>query len=282
MDAGGRRCTQHGGSTRSSIALASLQMHDPLPHIDLSTSSGADKEARGRVVVVGGSAETAGAVLLAGEAALRVGAGKVALVVPEEVAVPLAVRFPEARVVSPANARDLVRAAAILVFGPGLVDEDAARELLPVLTDLNDTPVLVDAGGLPLVDQIEAPLVVTPNADEAEQCAGLSDAVVVDKGATTTVSDGNRRWRHDEDIPGLAMSGSGDVLAGAIAGLLARSGEGSTVRFEAACWGVAAHAEAARTCTETIAAMGFLARELVAQLPRAIAHLVDEQGSGHG
>ena len=258
-------------------------MHDPLPDIDLSTSSGADKEARGRVVVVGGSTETAGAVLLAGEAAFRAGAGKVALVVPEEVAVQVAVRFPEARVVTPAMAGELVRAASIVVFGPGLVDETAAEPLLPVLAGVTDTPVLVDAGALPFADRIDAPLIVTPNADEAEQCAGLSDAVVVDKGATTTVSDGNRQWRHEADIPGLAMSGSGDVLAGAIAGLAARAGDSVMApRFEAACWGVVAHAEAALACARGSAPIGFLAREVAAHLPAAIARLLDGQGSGDG
>ena len=100
---------------------------------------GADKHARGTVLVVGGSVSTPGAVLLTGLAALRAGAGKLQVLTVEATAVALAVAVPEAAVVGRSE-----RASA-MVLGPGLLDKDGARELLrSVLPRLEGTPVVLD------------------------------------------------------------------------------------------------------------------------------------------
>ena len=89
-------------------------------------------------------------------------------------------------------------------------------------------------------------------------------AVVALKGATTCIAgvDG-QAWRHRSETPGLATSGSGDVLAGIIAGLAAR---GAT-REQAAVWGVALHSRAGEALAHRSGSVGYLARELAAEIP---------------
>ena len=77
----------------------------------------------------------------------------------------------------------------------------------------------------------------------------------------------DRSWHVDAGGPGLGTSGSGDVLAGAIAGLLARGADAA----QAAVWATHLHAAAGDRLSERIAPVGFLARELCAELPHALA-----------
>src|SRR3954451_1765278 len=121
-----------------------------------------DKEERGRVLVVAGSPEVPGAALLAANAVLRAGAGKVQLAVPAAIAVPLAVAIPEARVFSmqetpaggidPSQAERLVAHArdcrAILV-GPGMMDHEAVAKLTAaLLREAEHAPIVLDAAAL--------------------------------------------------------------------------------------------------------------------------------------
>src|SRR3954451_23150503 len=108
--------------------------------------SSSDKGERGSIVVIGGSPTTPGAALLAGVAALRAGAGKLAIITAEAVAAPLGVAVPEAAVVgvpttsegalNPAALDDIAgrteRAQAVLI-GPGLMGPDATAELVAAL-----------------------------------------------------------------------------------------------------------------------------------------------------
>ncbi len=116
------------------LVTPSLLRQWPLP------DAGASKYGRGRVLVVGGAARTPGSVLLAGEAALRVGAGHLQLAVAESTAAALAVAVPEAGVTSlPQTASGSVRgtgvdrladaeSADVVLVGPGLDDADEAAE----------------------------------------------------------------------------------------------------------------------------------------------------------
>jgi len=95
--------------------------------------------------------------------------------------------------------------------------------------------------------------------------AAAWNAVVALKGATTAVaSPGQQAWRHHSQAPGLGTSGSGDVLAGLVAGLAAR---GATPE-QAAVWGVALHARAGEVLAGRHGRVGYLARELAAEVPR--------------
>jgi hydroxyethylthiazole kinase-like uncharacterized protein yjeF len=260
----------------------------PLP------SAGGSKYSRGQVVVVGGSTTSPGAAMLAGLAALRVGAGRLTLAVADEVATSVAVAVPEAGVVglgdSAALSSALERADAVAV-GPGLDDIDESGSLLDrVRKGLSRrTALVLDAYALGALarsnDSLASSLVLTPNDAEAEQLLGRStkevdaaDVLEIARRYAGLVSCAGwvaapdaRLWRDSTGHPGLGTSGSGDVLCGAIAGLLAR---GAPVD-QAACWGTHLHSAAGDRLAADVGRLGFLARELVAMLPRVLTQISD-------
>jgi len=274
----------------------------PLPGV----SQDADKEERGRIVVVGGSREIAGAVQLAGIAALRAGAGKLVIASASGVAPALGQAVPEARVIplpereagsfelrgADALARTLAGAAAVLI-GPGMMDPEGNLPFIArVLEQCGEAPVVLDACAMDVVQRLgrfRQPVLLTPHAGEMAHLLGIGkdqvladpegivldaarrwNAVVALKGATTLIAapDG-RGWRHEGGDPGLATSGSGDVLAGLVAGFTARQ-----VPLEQACaWGVVLHALAGHSLGRHVAPLGFLARELPGPVPALIQRI---------
>lgn len=269
----------------------------PLPH-------GAEsKYARGQVVVVGGARKSPGAVVLAGTAALRVGAGRLTLGAAASVAVALAVAVPESGAVALAEtesgavrgdalealAADL-RVADAVLLGSGLDDADETANLLSALPGLvrDTTGVVLDAfalGALPRLGNgftAGGNLVLTPNPREAAYLLGrdLEDvgddaSRIADKfGATVScqgviAAPGSARWLVGTGQGGLGTSGSGDVLAGAITGFLARGASAE----QAACWGTYLHAAAGDRLDARVGPTGYLARELVDELPALLAEL---------
>ncbi|WP_227496945.1 NAD(P)H-hydrate dehydratase [Planctomonas psychrotolerans] len=278
------------------ITPASLRQW-PLP------APGSSKYDRGDVLVLGGARKTPGAALLAGTAALRVGAGRLTIAVAESVAPALAVAMPEAGVVGLAESSagsvlgSSVEALAdqldpdVLLVGAGLDDPDEAEDLLRRLIPLigADTSVHLDAlalGVLPrLGDQRDAfagRLVLTPNENEAGRLLerDVDDldrdvSEIAEKfGAVVTCMNSiahpdGRVWQSSSGFGGLATSGSGDVLAGAIAGVRAR---GASLE-QAACWGTYLHAAAGDRLAARVGPLGFLARELATELPALLVEL---------
>ncbi|TWX40015.1 NAD(P)H-hydrate dehydratase [Frigoribacterium sp. ACAM 257] len=270
----------------------------PLP------SAGDGKYSRGQVVVVGGAARTPGAAMLGALAALRVGAGRLTLAVAGSVAPHVAVALPEAGVVPlgetaaghvvgsslEAAASDLAGADAVLA-GSGLDDADEAEALVRLLPDLvgHETIVVLDAfalGVLPrcgdTLDRLRGRLVLTPNTSEAGrlldrdvddlasdllEIAARWEAVVACQ--SLVASPHGRLRRSGAGHPGLGTSGSGDVLAGAVAGLAAR---GATPA-QAATWATHAHASAGDRLAVGVGPLGFLASELLAELPRVLVEV---------
>lgn len=272
----------------------------PLPQ-----PGGEGKHERGSVVVVGGAVSTPGAVLLGGLSALRVGAGKLGVVTVEPTAVALATAIPEAMVtgVRPGEngsldpgcvdevVRQADRAQAVLV-GPGLLGREETAELLSALLPaLPDTVQLVlDAvalGALARVPHVAEPLqgrlVLTPNAGEAAELldgddsrSGLDAAVAVAEryGAVVAAHGGvaapdGRTWSDESGDVGLGTSGSGDVLAGAVTGLLARGADPA----QAAVFGQYVHSAAGDELAARVGRLGFLARELLDELAPVLNRL---------
>jgi ADP-dependent NAD(P)H-hydrate dehydratase len=271
----------------------------PLP--DVADS----KYGRGQVLVVGGARRTPGGALLAGLAALRAGAGRLTFGVAGSVAVALAVAVPESGVTGlPENdagsvlgagsdrlADDLGEADTVLV-GAGLDDPDETAALLRALVPLlgAETRLVLDAFALGvLVDlrDVVAPLagrlVLTPNLVEAARLLGsdhVDDAgqaaqdvarrygAVVSCYGEIADPDGGR-WETSTGYGGLATSGSGDVLAGVVTGLLARGASPA----QAACWGTHLHAAAGDRLAARVGPTGFLARELLDEVPVVLAEL---------
>jgi ADP-dependent NAD(P)H-hydrate dehydratase len=278
----------------SSVVTAGALRDWPLPQ-----PSGS-KHSRGRVLVVGGSPSTPGAAMLAGLAALRVGAGVLALAVAEPVAAAVAAAVPEASVAGlpqlagasdeKGRLADALRGCDAVLVGPGLDDPQVTAATLTEVVDAVDphTPLVIDAfalgvlPGLDLVPGLGGRAVLTPNAAEAARLLEREDvgdrdgAQVAGKiaeryGSTVSYQDfvaapDGRCWSVPVGHVGLGTSGSGDVLAGAIAGLLARGADPA----QAACWGTYLHASAGDRLAARVGRLGFLARELVAELPLVI------------
>ncbi|MDM5177161.1 NAD(P)H-hydrate dehydratase [Massilia sp. DJPM01] len=267
-----------------------------------------DKERRGHVLVLGGSCEMPGAVILAATAALRAGAGKLTIATGASVAQLVALAMPEARVIGLRETADggferdalaeldpLADKIDAVLIGPGMQDEAATAALVrALLPHLEGVSVVLDANAMGIVtnpdlDGENAPfrfaqtVILTPHAGEMAHLSGsakeeiLADpdgaardaaqawnAVVALKGARTVISaPQGGPWQHEGGNVGLAISGSGDTLAGIIAGLAAR---GATLA-QATCWGVALHAQAGEQLALRFGVLGYLAREIAAEIP---------------
>ncbi|MEO8694605.1 MAG: ADP/ATP-dependent (S)-NAD(P)H-hydrate dehydratase [Acidimicrobiales bacterium] len=236
--------------------------------------STADKHARGQVLVVGGSRETPGGVLLAGIAALRVGAGRLQLATADSVARELAIAVPEARVIgllennsgtvfgSAANAvsAETEGADAVLV-GTGALDADETGELLCGLLQYvgDTTTIIIDAAGLGFLAQESAMLL---------RFSGRT-VVTLRSVETWTSAPGESRFRDRSGHAALGTAGSGDVLAGALTGLAARGAD----PLRATLWAVHCHGLAGEAAAGRGPGIGLLARELLAELPYVLRSL---------
>lgn len=279
---------------------------------------GGDKEAKGRLLVLGGSTRSPGAVRLAGEAALRAGAGKVALATVDTAVAGLAPLFPEAALLPLATDDDgsidtgLADAVAehtagaeVVLAGPGLVDPDHAVALLERVLPRLDAALVLDGLGSAYLTahpdglrHLGGCAVLTVNPGELALTAGTSDeevardpvAVVVrlaERSGVVVVCGGERKhvatpagetWTIEGGGPGLGASGSGDVHAGIVAGLLARGAEPA----QAAVWAGYVHARCGERLAAAIGPVGYLARELPAQVPAVLAEVAAGGTSGSG
>ena len=279
----------------------------------LPPPEGDSEDGRGRVLVVAGCLEVPGAILLGAEAALRAGAGKVRIATCRDLAVPVGLAMPEARVLTLPQSPDgrvsaegagvvieQARACDAALIGPGMMDDGETSGLVrALLADPPAAALVLDAGAMAALAEdparthrLERPAVITPHAGEmarllgversaieadplaaAREAAARFRAVTVMKGARThiVVPDGDA-YLHVADHAGLATAGSGDVLAGLIAGLLARG----TGPGEAALWGVYLHGAAGRRLALGLGGVGFLAREIPAVVPPIIAEILAE------
>lgn len=273
-----------------------------------------DKEVRGHVLVLGGSAEMPGAVILAATAALRAGAGKLTIATGASVAQLVALAMPEARVIALRENQDggfTADATAALeqlagkvdatLIGPGMCDEPGTAALVrALLPHLGGARIVLDACAMGIIlnpdlapqqapFRFDAPVIVTPHAGEMAHLTGIAKeqvlaepdphaaraaqqwhAVVALKGARTVIASPDRSlWSHEGGNIGLASSGSGDALAGIIAGLAAR---GATLE-QAACWGIALHARAGNKLAERFGKLGYLAREIPHEIPALMENI---------
>jgi len=274
-----------------SVTLALLRKW-PLP--DPSDSEG--KEDRGRVLIVGGSRQTPGAIRLAGVAALRAGAGKLQIASGSDVAVALAIAMPEAKVSGlavdkrgeiAACSGEVLKAARqtdALLIGPGMNECSATRRVTAKLLRATGGTTILDAGALKgYAEQRTASVVLTPHLGEMASITGIpvsqlsrraaecardfartENVTLVLKGPRTYIASADGRvWMHDGGSVGLGTSGSGDVLAGLIAGLAARGAHPE----QAAVWGVWLHGKAGEALSNRHGLIGFLASEIPGEIP---------------
>ena len=268
-------------------------------------AAGSTKFTSGQVVLAGGSRGLTGSICLAAEAAIRAGAGYATVAVPADLEPIFEAKLTEvmsrgfdgaAGRLAAADADAIVAAtkrAAAAVLGPGLGRDDDSLELARRVAAAVEAPMVIDADGLNAhAGRLEslaarpAPTILTPHAGElgrllerdsgeidahrlasAREAARRSGTVVVLKGDDTIVADGERVAIARGGAPALATAGTGDVLSGLAAALLARGLE----PFAAACAAVHAHQRAGR-----IAAAGIglpesvIASDVVEALPVAL------------
>jgi hydroxyethylthiazole kinase-like uncharacterized protein yjeF len=246
----------------------------------------AHKGQHGHVLVIGGGEGMAGAARLAGEAALRSGAGLVSLATHPAHAAFVASACPELMcrgVASAQQLKPLIKSADVLVVGPGLGQSVWAQSLLAVVLEASQ-PRVVDADALNLLASAPAKCenqVLTPHPGEAARLLGLNTVAIqqdrfaaaqaisqqyggatVLKGAGTVIHvDGKLPAVCAAGNPGMATAGMGDVLSGVIAALIAQGMDVST----AAVAGVCVHA-----CAGDAAALqgerGMMASDVIAAL----------------
>ncbi len=263
----------------------------------------------GRVLIVGGSVGMVGAPALAANAALRGGAGLVKIACPSvsqqttaglapcATSVPLPCS-PSGLIASRAAGTlvDLAEAHDVLVIGPGMGQGAGVGRVVKALLTVPGRPKVIDADGLNALAAADkwwrraiGPIVLTPHPGEMQrlldgaglmvelsdrcECAGgfadLTGAVVVLKGAGTVVADESREFVNRTGNPGMATAGSGDVLTGLVAALVAQG----MSPFDAAVLGVHAHGLAGDLAIEELGEASLIATDLIDFLPEVFAVL---------
>jgi NAD(P)H-hydrate epimerase len=265
------------------------------------------KFSSGQVAIAGGSRGLTGAVRMASAAAVRAGAGYATVAVPADLYLVFELAQPEVMSVAcpggdgclvPASEKAVLRVferAAAGVFGPGLGRDPGSFELAREIVGRIEAPLVIDADGLnAFAGRLEAlagrkaPTVLTPHAGElgrlleresseidahrlacAQEAAGAAGAILLLKGDDTIVTDGERVAVNVLSAPALATAGSGDVLSGMTAAMLARGLE----PFAAVCAAVVAHARAGREAARRVgAAESVIATDVIAAIPAALRH----------
>jgi NAD(P)H-hydrate epimerase len=263
------------------------------------------KFSSGQVVIAGGSRGLTGAVRMSSLAAIRAGAGYATVAVPADLEAIFESSQPEVMSVgcpggdgclAPAGLKTIVKTferAAAGVIGPGMGRDPGSVELAREAVAAIEAPLVVDADGLnafageiTLLADRDAPTVLTPHAGElgrllgrsseqiaakrlaaAREAATMAGAVVVLKGDDTIVTDGERVAVNVLAAPALATAGTGDVLSGITAAMLARGLE----PFAAACAAVLAHARAGRDAARRVgSAESVIATDVIDSIPAGL------------
>jgi NAD(P)H-hydrate epimerase len=277
----------------------------------------AHKGSYGHVLLVAGSVGKTGAAVLAGQAALRGGAGLVTIATPEP-ALPIVagsqaeymtegLPATSAGTLAAAGIRtgrfaELLRSKTVVAIGPGVGQHPETQEFIRGVVAETELPIVLDADGLnafagrgdSLANKKTRFLVVTPHPGEMARLLGSSTAQVQQDRVRTAV-DAAKRWNahvvlkgfhtilaapsgqvfvNTTGNPALAKGGSGDVLTGLLAALIAQFGTEDSLRIVAL--GVYLHGRAADLLSEQSDASGVLAGEVAQAIPYARRNLLEE------
>jgi len=260
----------------------------------------------GRILIISGSRGLAGAACLTAEAAARSGAGLVTLGVPDAVYIPVAAKLTEVMVTPLPDTesgtlsrdalpkiRSLMENVDVLALGPGLSVNPETVEVIREISAHAHIPAVIDADGLnalagnpEILKQVKQPIVLTPHPGEMARLAGVTTrsvqqgrlnlarslasawkVVLVLKGAGTITADPEENiYINPTGNPGMATGGSGDVLTGIIAGLMAQGVEAAW----AAAAGVYLHGLAGDLAAKEKGMMGLIAGDILDVLPMAL------------
>lgn len=263
----------------------------------------------GRVAVLAGSVGMTGAASLTSQAALAIGAGLVSLGLPEslndiveaKLTEVITVPLPETKERSLSTqaydqAMLLASKAEAMAIGPGLSRHNETSHLVRELVSQISTPMVVDADAIfalsedkSVFSKVKAPIIMTPHPGEmanflginiyevqtnrlaiARQVAQEYKITLVLKGAATVIaSPQGEAYLNTTGNSGLATAGTGDVLTGMIAGLLAQG----LSSVDASCLGVFLHGLSGDIAAKHKGALSLLASDLIAKMPEAIKEL---------
>lgn len=252
----------------------------------------------GKILLLCGSRGYTGAAALAAMGALRTGAGLVYLGVPESIYAIEAVKLTEP-VVFPLPDRDgklsvdaldtilpMLDNMDTVLIGPGIGQSADVEQIVQSVLRSFRGPIVLDADGINLMKSHKDilrgrtdPTILTPHAGEFIRFGGVLTedrlvsaadlardlgCIVLLKGKNTVITDGRSAYVNPTGNPGMAVGGSGDVLAGILASLL---GQGLYPMKAAACaaW---LHGAAGDRCAEKLGQYGMIPSDMLMELPR--------------
>ena len=252
----------------------------------------------GKILNISGSDYMSGAAYLSSVSALKIGAGYVELASEERVLNAVAALCPEVVLAPVEKIPELIKSSTVLLIGCGLSTDDKAREIFNSVIP-SKIPTVIDADGLNILaenDEIfrypQNDIILTPHPKEASRLLNCSldkvlenmehsakqisqkyNCITVLKSHRTIVTNGEKIYYNTTGNSALAKAGSGDVLAGIIAGLLAQKMN----TFDAAVLGVYIHGLAGDLAKEDLTAYGVLASDTIRYIPYAIKKLLSEE-----
>ncbi len=258
-----------------------------LPYRDENSNKGTF----GKILNVSGSEHMTGAACLSSIAALRTGAGYVELASNKNVLMAAASFAPEIVLAPISKVSDIIKTSTVLLIGCGLSTTDEAKEIFKkTLSEAGKRPVVIDADGLNILSELEIKMpeniILTPHPKEASRLLHCTldhilmnmeesaqkitkkyNCVTVLKSHKTLVaSQYGTVYQNTTGSSALAKAGSGDVLAGIIAGLLAQRMN----LFDAAVLGVYLHGLAGDLAKNDLTEYGVLASDTIRYIPYAI------------
>ena len=277
----------------------------------------ANKGSYGHVLVIGGSLGKAGAAAMAGFAALRAGAGLSTVATPKSVLATVAAYHPEVMTEPLAETGqgsislravglglDALLERTTLAIGPGISRNSETAEFVRTIVTRGDKSIVIDADGLNAFEAAADKLngrgrtvVITPHPGEMSRLTALSipeiqanrlevarsfarehELIVVLKGHRTLIAapDGTV-WVNPTGNPGMATGGTGDILTGMVAGLIAQHPEHA---LEATALAVYLHGLAGDLASESVGENSLVATDLVRFLPRAFAQMRNVKSNG--
>ncbi len=272
----------------------------------------AHKGDAGHTLIFAGSVGKTGAAAMAGESALRAGAGLVTVAVPAHLNDIFEVKLTEVMTepvpdttertfgeVSIERAKNLMEGKDVIAIGPGIGQSKEVDKFLREILISARVPVVIDADGLnslsrqmDLLQKVSAPLILTPHPGEMSRLSGLStkeiqkermkitkefakkwNVVLVLKGARTVIaSPDGTAFLNLSGNPAMASAGMGDVLTGIIAGLLSQGYS----PLESAVLGVYMHGKAGDLAYEELGGIGIIAGDLITRIPKVRRWLFDQ------
>lgn len=276
------------------------------PHDVPPRTPDSNKGTYGKVLVVGGSRGKSGAAAMAGQSALRAGAGLVTVATAESVLPIIAISMPELMTeplaetsqgtIANQSIASLMKDKTVVAIGPGLttymetvsfvrrvgsecrtqlvIDADGLNALVGFDGDLGGAVLTPHPGEMARLAGKDIPYVVANRIDVAKQFAKTRNAYVVLKGHRTVIATPDEKIHiNPTGNPGMATGGTGDILTGMIAGILAQEHLGSFI--ERLCLAVYLHGRAGDLAAEEIGEESLVATDLLRFLPKAWENLRD-------